>query len=157
MRETAWQLVIVFFGSMSFALLFHLRAKLLPWAALGGLLCWGCYLVSCRYIGGVFFPCLLASAFAELYAEVQARVLRAPSTLFYIPAVIPLVPGGSLFQTMSAVARNDWAEASAYGTTTGISALAISIGMSLVWALVFMIREAEKRMAGTPEKKQTAE
>lgn len=146
MGEFLLQLATAYLGSLGFALLFHLRGRLLPWAALGGLLCWGCYLVSCRYMVGVFFPCLLASAFAELYAEVLARVLRAPSTLFYIPAVIPLVPGGSLFQAMSAVVRNEWDAASAYGTTTGISALAIAIGMSLVWALVFMLREAEKRV-----------
>ena len=146
MREIVTQLLTAFLGSLGFAILFHLRPRLLPWAALGGFLCWGCYLACCGYLEGVFFPCLLASAFAELYAEVLARLLRAPSTLFYVPAVIPLVPGGSLFHTMSAAVRNDWVAASDYGTTTGLSALGIAIGMSLVWALVFMVREAEKRM-----------
>ena len=146
MREIVTQLLTAFVGSLGFAILFHLRPRLLPWAALGGFLCWGCYLACCGYLEGVFFPCLLASAFAELYEEVLARLLRAPSTLFYVPAVIPLVPGGSLFHTMSAAVRNNWAAAGAYGTTTGLSALGIAVGMSLVWALVFMVREAEKRM-----------
>ena len=68
MREIVTQLLTAFVGSLGFAILFHLRPRLLPWAALGGFLCWGCYLACCGYLEGVFFPCLLASAFAELYA-----------------------------------------------------------------------------------------
>ncbi len=147
MEEILIQLVTSLTGSLGFALLFRLRLRLLPWAALGGALCWGCYLLCGGLLEGVFFPCLLSSAFAELYAEAMARLLHAPSTLFYIPAVVPLVPGGSLFHTMSAVVRNDWAAASSFGTATGVSALGIAIGMSLVWALVFMVREAEWRIA----------
>ncbi len=147
MGNTGIQLLTALTGSLGFALVFRLRARLLPWAALGGCLCWGSYLLLSSLAGGSFFPCLLASAAAELYAEILARLLRVPSTLFYIPAVIPLVPGGTLFHAMSAVVRNDWAAASAYGTATGIAALAIAMGMSLIWALVFMLREVSRRMA----------
>lgn len=138
------QLAAAAFGAMGYALLMRLRVRLLPWAGLGGLLCWGSYLIAYAYLGGVFLPCLISSTLVELYSEVLARTLRAPSTLFCIPGVIPLVPGSSLFNTMSAVVRNDWNAAKAYGASTGICALAIAIGMSLVWALLFMIREERK-------------
>ncbi len=146
MRETLIQLAAASLGAVAYALLIRLRIRLLPWAALGGLLCWGSYLVSYGALGGVFFPCLIASTLTELYSEVLARTLRAPSTVFCIPSVIPLVPGSSLFSTMSAVVRNDWETARSAGAATGVCALAIAIGMSLVWALFFMIREEKKRL-----------
>ena len=147
MGNTGIQLLTALTGSLGFALVFRLRARLLPWAALGGLLCFGSYMLLLRLMGLGFFTYLLASAAAELYAEILARLLRAPSTLFSIPAVIPLVPGRILFYAMSAVVRNDWAKASSYWTVAGMEMLAIATGMTLVWALVFMLREVSRRMA----------
>ena len=144
------QLLAAYLGAMAYAVLIRLRLRLVPWAGLGGCLCWGCYLVSVAYFGGVFLPCLLAATLAELYSELLARLLRAPSTLFCIPGVIPLVPGSALFNTMSAVVRNDWPAARSYGATTGVSALAIAIGISLVWALLFMIREGRRHFQHAP-------
>ena len=112
-----------------------MRRKYLFFASLGALLGWGVYLVTDGLLDSYFLPPLAAAAFAVTYAELMARALKTPATLFVIPAIIPLVPGGSLFYTMSYAVRGDAENARLFGLQTLESALAIAFGISLVLAL----------------------
>ena len=134
MTEAIVQLLMAFLGSLGFALLFGLRRRFILPAALGGMLSWGVYLLLGRLIASEFLPCLVASACAVLYAELLARLLHSPATVFVIPAVIPLVPGGSLYYAMSCVVQKDFAAAREFGMTTLEFSLAIAAGMSFVLA-----------------------
>ena len=146
METMILQLVTAFLGSMGFALLFHLRPHLLLPASLGGLLSWGIYLLAGHYLEGIFAPCLLAAAFSTCYAEVLARLKKAPATLFYITSLIPLIPGNSLYYTMSYAVRGEWLQCRDYGIRTVQFALSIAIGMCLVWAAGHMIHELWLRL-----------
>ena len=128
------QLLTAFFGSMGFSLLFGLRKRHLFAASLGGLLVWGLYLLADSRLHSLSFSNLLASAFAVLYAEFLARRLKCPATLFVLPGIVPLVPGGSLYYAMSYAVRRDMELASEYGTATLQTALAIAAGISFVMA-----------------------
>ena len=141
MREIVIQLLTAFLGSMGYCLLFHLRFQLLLPASLGGVLNWGVYLLLEPRLGSAFYACLIASAAAALYAEMMAKRLRAPATLFLVPSVMPSIPGGSLFYAMSSAVRGQWAEARAYGFRTAEYALAIAAGISLVWAIYGMAQQ----------------
>ena len=134
MTEALIQIVTAFLGSLGFALLFGLRRKNVLPAALGGMLSWSVYLLLSRLLASPFLACLAASACSVLYAELLARLLRTPATVFVIPAVIPLVPGSSLYYAMSCVVQKDLATAREYGTTTLEFSLAIAAGMSFVLA-----------------------
>ncbi len=72
----------------------------------------------CTCHARIFFPSLAASAFGALYAEVLARWLKAPSTLFFIVAMIPLIPGSTLYYSMSCAVYGQRAQASIYGLQT---------------------------------------
>ena len=82
-----------------------------------------------------FLSCLLASSFAVVYAELLARLLKTPATLFVVPAILPLVPGGALYYTMENVVHGRLDAARVYGQQTLIVALAIAAGISFVVAL----------------------
>ena len=75
------------------------------------------------------------SAFAVIYAEVLARSLKTPATLFVVPAILPLVPGGSLYYTMEIAVHNRMEAARSFGQQTLVAALAIAAGISFVVAL----------------------
>ena len=135
MRETIVQLLMAFLGALGFSLLFGMPRRHLWFASLGGMLAWGLYLLAARWIPGDFIPYLLASAFAVVYAELLARLRRSPATLFVIPAILPLVPGGSLYYAMSFAVRGQLEEAGRYGMQTLKLGLAIAAGISLVVAL----------------------
>jgi uncharacterized membrane protein YjjB (DUF3815 family) len=69
-----------------------------------------------------------------VYAELLAHWMRSPTTLFVIPAIIPLVPGSSLYYAMSSAVQRDLTNAREYGSQTLELALAIAAGMSFVLA-----------------------
>ena len=134
------QLCAAFLGAMGFALLFNTKKeKILP-ASFGGVLEWGIYLLCARYMDGIFVPCLIASAFCALYAEVLARGLKAPATVFFVPSIVPMIPGSGLYYAMSYAVQKDWGMARKQGFLTAQYALGIALGISLVWALIHMLR-----------------
>jgi uncharacterized membrane protein YjjB (DUF3815 family) len=124
-------------GALGFSLLFNVRKDLLPTAALGGLLDWGVYMAAEWFFGGVFIPSVVAAAFASVYAEAMARIKKTPATVFYIPALIPLIPGGSLYYTMSYAVLSQWSQVKSYGASTAYCALGIAVGMSIVLSVEY--------------------
>ncbi len=134
MKDSIIQLFAALGGSVGYSLLFGLNRRYIAAASLGGMAGWGIYLLAEAGIGGVFFPCLLASAFAALYSEMLARLYKAPSTLFFIPSVVPLVPGSALYYTISYAVRGSAAEAWQSAFTTLKFALAIASGFGFVLA-----------------------
>lgn len=136
------QLVTAGIGALGFSLLFNVRRDLLPAAAFGGLADWGVYMMAEWFFGGgVFLPSVVAAAFASIYSEAMARVEKAPATVFYIPALIPLVPGGSLFYTMSYAVVSEWEKVQSYASSTLYCAMGIAVGMSLVLSVDFTVRK----------------
>ena len=135
MKTALIQLLTAFVSSLGFSMLFGLRRRFLPYAALGGLLCWGIYLGMDAWTHREFLSCLVAASFAVVYAELLARRLKTPATLFVVPAILPLLPGGSLYYTMENVVHGRLEEARSYGTQTLVVALAIAAGISFVVAL----------------------
>ena len=135
MRETAIQLATAFLGSLGFSIMFGLRRRYLFPASLGGLLAWGVYLVTQSLMHTPFLSYLLAAAFAVVYAEGLARLLKSPATLFVVPGIVPLAPGSSLYYAMSSAVGGDLALARQYGGATLKAALAIAAGISFVLAI----------------------
>ena len=129
------QLVTAGIGALGFSLIFNVRRALLPAAAFGGLLDWGVYLMAAWLFDGVFLPSVVAAAFASIYSEAVARMEQAPATVFYIPALIPLVPGGSLYYTMSYALQGEMDLFARRGMFTaaiaGIMAVGVLLGSSV--------------------------
>ena len=145
------QLFTGMLGSLGFALIFRLPYRYLPLAALGGLLNWGSYLAFFALSDRLFLSCLMASALSALYAELLAKRLRAPTTLFLIPTVIPSIPGSNLYYTLEAAVSADFASVGKNAHGTCQWAFGIAAGVSLVSILFVMIRNNKK----TKNKPQT--
>ena len=139
MRIELIQLITAFLGSLGFALIFNLGKKHIVPGSIGGILCWGAYLLIDFASSGVFFSSLVASAVAALYAEIAARFLKVPATVIFVSAIIPLIPGSSLFYTMSYAVSGDAHLFGEYGMNTLNYILGITCGISLVWSMWYMI------------------
>ena len=131
MTEYVVQILTACLGSLGFALIFRIEKKKLPVAALSGALTWGLYLLCGHFTDRVFLANLIASFFAAAFAEFLAHLFKAPATIFMISAVIPLVPGGTLYYTMSAIVENRQADIVRYGVLTGMTAGALAFGLLL--------------------------
>lgn len=141
-------LLTALLGSAGFALIFNVRKQLLPLAALGGVVCWGVYLLAGCATKSVFLQSFAASAATAVWSEVLARVKKTPAQQYLIIGLIPLVPGGTLYYAMSALVRQDWAQAQFYGYRVSAFVLGIAAGVSLTLSLLVLLnarRRVQKR------------
>ena len=129
------QLLYAVMGSIGFALIFNVKLKRLVAAGLGGFLCWGMYLLAMHFFDNVFLSAFLSAAICGIYGEIFARVLKAPTTVFMITAVIPLIPGSLLYYTMQYAVLNDWDQCKHYALQTVLFIGAITLGLSVVSAI----------------------
>ena len=120
------QIIMAFFGSLGFALLYNIRGRKLWYAAFGGLLAWSVYLLLRLWIESDVTQYLIAASLVTVYAEVLARATKTPSTTFLIAAIIPLVPGSGLYYTMSYAINGSWDKF----IDTGIHTLALSAALA---------------------------
>lgn len=101
MTDAILQIFTGFLGTLGFAILYNIRGIRLIFAALGGLLSWGFFLILNLIISGDILCYYIVAVLISLYAEVLARLLKTPTTTFIMTSLIPLVPGSSLYYTMT--------------------------------------------------------
>ena len=129
------QIIAATIGTVGFAIFLKMRGKQIVMAALGGAITWIVYLLVQAAVEGLFIPYFAASIFVAVYAEIMARVNRAPATIFLTAAAVPLIPGGSLYYTMEGLVNQDNETFAANGAATITVALAIALGFMLVSVL----------------------
>lgn len=144
MGDMILQLATAFLGSLGFALLFHVKKERLLLASLGGLLAWGVYLLMGLATDQDVVRYFVASVALTVYAETLARLVKCPATLFIVTASIPLIPGGSLYQTMQYFMKNDLASFSGQALTTVLLAVAIAVGMLVPTAIFQLGRRVQR-------------
>ena len=132
-------------GTLGFAILFNSRPQRLFIGALGGGLTWLVYLILARFVGQDFLCVAAAAAFGAVYAEIMARVCKAPATVFTILSEIALIPGGSLYITMHHLVGGRQAQALQYGMHTLTVAVAIALGIVFVTAFTTSFFSKKKR------------
>lgn len=74
----------------------------------------------------------LGTLVIALLGELLAKLIKMPATIFIFPAVIPMVPGLGLYQTMLAFVQNDIPSALNIGVDTLVNIGAMAIAMTLI-------------------------
>ena len=134
------ELATAFLGSLGFAMLFHVRREKLLLASLGGLLAWGVYLLAGIWWTEDVVRYFAASVVLTVYAEVLARLVKCPATLFLVTASVPLIPGGSLYRTMQYFMESNLDAFSSQALTTVLLAVSIAVGMLFPTSIFQLIR-----------------
>jgi uncharacterized membrane protein YjjB (DUF3815 family) len=130
-------------GTLGFAVFFNVKPKHVPFAAIGGAIATSVYVLVGCFDFGPFATNLLATLACVLYSTIMARVLKTPSLVFITASIIPLVPGGALFYTMSNLILGDTVMALSYGMNTLLISLGIAVGIvveSLIVNILTRIR-----------------
>lgn len=126
-------------GSIGFALIFNLKKDKLPFIIIGSGIGWFIYLLCFHYTQNIFLSNVAASAFCAASAEVLARWRKAPSTLFLIIHIIPLVPGGSLYYTMRSFVLHDTPSFSLHAQNTLYSSAGIAVGILIITSFIYIL------------------
>ena len=145
------QCVYAFLAGIPFCVFFHVRGSSIFWMSLGGAIGWFFYLFSAP-VGNDILQFFIGTLALALYAEIMARVRRAPATGYLHVALFPLVPGGGIYYTMEyGIAGNTemFLETGMY--TLGIAgalALGILVVSTLARIVALVAEERRERRAG---------
>jgi uncharacterized membrane protein YjjB (DUF3815 family) len=123
-------------GSAGFAFFFNAKKSQILCAAISGLLVSGLYLLLVAHNDSLLLDNMLCAMFVTAYAEIFARIMKAPSSVFLLPAMIPLVPGGFLYYAMYGLVTGSNEVAWQNANATMLTGLGIAMGILVVSVIV---------------------
>ena len=125
------QLIACFFAALTFSALVNMPWKAsFPSAAIAAI-GYGVFML----LGKGTIAYFVATLMISFSCELCARWMKRASTLFITSAIIPLVPGVGLYNTMRYVVEGDYYQAVSTGTATilGICGIALAITVASVF------------------------
>lgn len=140
------QIITAVTASCGFAVIFQIKLHHMKYIAIGGMLSWGSYFMVLKLFGDPMKAMFIASAAVTLYSELCARIGKVPSTLIYVPAIIPLIPGSYLYYCTNGLVAGNEEEFRKYTELLIENALAIVLGTVLVYTVISLFTgKYEKR------------
>lgn len=130
-QTVALQIVMAFFGTIAFAVLFGAPRKFYIHCGACGMVGWAVYILFYRYVSfspaeATFVGTLVVAAISRILA-VQ---LRCPTTIFLITGIFPMVPGGGIYWTLFYLVTGQYSRALSSGGE------AIMVTIAIVFAIV---------------------
>lgn len=138
------QIIVAFFASLGFGIIFNIKGKNLIFAAIGGGLSWFCYLFLIQNKISNILSLFIASIIFSIYSEICARSLKTPVTTLVICALIPLVPGAGMYYTMYETILGNVGGAVKLGIDTLASAGALALGVIFVSTITKQVTNLKK-------------
>jgi len=142
---TLMQFIWAFLAILGFSIRSNLKGIRIIFTALSGGLCWAFYLVTLYYSKSMLFSVFVAIILVCIYSEIVAPHLKTPVSVFVTCAIIPLVPGRGLFNSMQLFIAGDNLNASKTILQTLLIAGTISIAIALVSSVTNLINKLMNR------------
>lgn len=142
---TFMQFMWAFLAILGFSIRVNLKGIKILFTSLSGGLCWAIYLIVLYYSSSVLFSVFISIILVCIYSEVVAPKLRTPVSVFVICAIIPLVPGRSLFQSMQFYIAGNNVQASKSILETLLIAGTISIAIAMVSSFTNLLNKVLNR------------
>ena len=133
--------ILSFFASLGFGIVFQIRKEDLVYAALGGMFTRIVYLLLMSFVPYRIVYAALAAFFAAVYAEILAFYKKTPATLFLYPSIIPLIPGDLFYYTMGGIVMRN----GELFTTNAVECLLALVGISIGFVLSSSISHYMRR------------
>lgn len=148
MKEALIQIATAGIGTLGFSIYFRVREKNVVASTFAGIIGWAIYLVIYHFSDELFLSNFIAAFVVYIYAEIMARVLKAPSNIFLIPGIIPLLPGGALYYTMHAIVEGEWKQILSEGEKTASITFGIAAGIVVGTVLfTYIVRASSRKKA----------
>ncbi|WP_028274647.1 threonine/serine exporter family protein [Atopococcus tabaci] len=118
--------------SLGFGIIYDIPKNNLFYSGLTGAVGWMISFVMIHVFDiHLFISTIAASFFIALFGQIFSRRLKTPVTLFIMPGLIPLVPGGVAFNMMRSFVGGDNASGAQYAIDTFLVAGALALGLAL--------------------------
>lgn len=127
------QLIMAYFATVAFALLFHVPKKEFFYCGITGAIGWLFYLLVNDAIDSVSLASFVASVVITVISRFFAVNRKLPVTIFLISGILPLVPGAGIYYTTYYAFAHETTLAVSKGVESFSIALAIAFGIMLIF------------------------
>lgn len=135
------QIIAGTIGTLGFTILFNIRQKRLLFTTLGGFLSWTLFIVFSKFIQSEPLNYFLVAFLMTVYTEIVAILVKSPTTVFITTALVPLIPGSSLYYTMANAFKDDKVGFLEKGMHTLSLAAALALGIIIAIALTKIVKD----------------
>lgn len=132
-------------GCTGFALIFNTKMNRILYAGISSMAITFVYILLSEYSDNQFFTKMICAFLATAYAEAMARIAKAPSSVFLLPPIMSLVPGGYLYYTMYGLVISDSAMVKTNANATILSSMGIAVGIVIVSVILSFMESFKKR------------
>ncbi len=129
-------------GTVSFCVLFCIPKKYFAVCGGIGAIGWLIYRLLLLIPFSDFASCLVATIVITLLSRFSAVRTRTPSTIYILPGILPLIPGGGIYRMVFCLINNDVSSAVRFGLNS------ISIVGGIVLAIVLVFEIPQKVFSG---------
>jgi uncharacterized membrane protein YjjB (DUF3815 family) len=142
MTDILLDLIYCFAASLFFALIMNTPKNTLMHTSIVASIGYLIYL-SCSAQLNTTLGFFAGTTFVAMMGEIFARRFKMPATIFIFPAIIPIVPGLGLYETMLAFVQNDILSALEIGADTIFNIVSMTIAMALVSAAAIKMKSGK--------------
>lgn len=139
MKSEILQIIMAAIGTLGFSIYFRVSEKNVAASTIGGAIGWSIYLLMFHFSKELFISNFAAAIVVYIYSEIMARLLKAPSNVFLIPGIIPLIPGGALYYTMRGVVDGNTQMFLSKGSDTVVVTFGIAGGIVVGTIIVIYV------------------
>ncbi len=129
------ELIAAALGTVAFALLFSVPRKYYLHCGIVGAAGWGVYSLTMLWGATATEATFFATVLVILLSRIFAVWERCPVTVFVICGIFPLVPGAGIYWTSYYLVTNQLSQALSSGFAAVKAAIAIVLGIVVVFAL----------------------
>ena len=139
------QIVISFFATMCFGVIFNAPIKILPWCGLAGSIGWTThYTLSQNGIDAVQAS-FLAAFFVSVVAHFLARKFKMPMIIFSVSGIISLVPGGTAYNSMRSIIELNYMVGLEYAMRAFMISGAVAMGLVFAEVIVQLVLRSMRK------------
>ena len=125
-----------FVATACFGVIFNAPTKAIPYCGLVGMVGWTLYYILSGFGMQVIHASFICAFIVAIVAHSFARRFRLPMIIFSVSGIIPLVPGGTAYNSMRHIVELDYLTGMEYGMRAFMISGALAMG--LVFAEVIM-------------------
>lgn len=126
------QLISCTIACVGFAYWFNVKGIQVLYSGIGAFFTWAVYYVCFEMTNSNFQSTLFGAIFVAIFAQIMARVNRAPATIFLCVCVFPLVPGPNLYYMMYYLVMENYKVAKEEALTLVLTCVGIALGFIVV-------------------------
>lgn len=127
--DVLWHVLGATVCTVGLIFMYNLEARSACFAVVGAMIACSIFEFYVYYNNNVFVGALISALAVGSFADIMAHILKTPTTILLIPGIVPMVPGGMLFNTMLSILEGDSAASREYGMKALLVALGLTVGI----------------------------